>query len=110
MNGHLSVAAIAFSGAIDLFDAIDLIEFLIEPPEGAPYGYMTASLIFCCVSFFLPTLSLFALRRRMKPGRVSSMTFAISYEFLNMLIINIPFLVIRSILWHDYHAPVSVLL
>ena len=107
---HMSVAALAFAGAIDLFDAIDLIEFLFEPPEGAPEGYMLASLILCCVSFFLPTLTLFALRNKTKRGRVTPMSFAISYEFLNLLIINVPFLVIRSILWHNYNASVSVLL
>ena len=107
---HLSYSAKAFAGAIDLYDAVDLIEFLLEPPDGAPFGYMTASLTFCCISFFLPTLTLYALRKKSKPGRVSSLSFAMCYEFLNIFIINFPFLVIRSILWHDYHAPVSVLL
>ena len=36
-NSHMSAAAVAFAGAIDLFDAIDLIEFLIEPPEVCSY-------------------------------------------------------------------------
>ena len=100
---NMSVATVAFAGAIDLFDAIDLIEFLFEPPAGAPEGYMLASLILCCISFFHPTLTLFLLRNKSKRGRVKPMSFAISYEFLHLLIINVPFLVIRSILWHNYH-------
>ena len=53
MNGHMSSAAIAFAGAIDLFDAIDLIEFLIEPPEGAPDGYVTYFSLIVSVTFHI---------------------------------------------------------
>ena len=109
---HLSVQGIAAAGALDLFDSIDLLEFLFLPEEGIkfPRGYLHASLTFACVSFFMPVLSLYGLRYKALPGRLSSVSFKIIYEVLNLLIINLPNLIIRSVLWHKYDMDVSVLL
>ena len=51
---HLSAQGVAAAGALDLFDSIDLLEFLFLPEEGIkfPRGYLHASLTFACISFF----------------------------------------------------------
>ena len=103
---------VAVSGALDLFDSIDLLEFLFEPTEGVrcPPGYLHASLGFACISLFLPALTLYGFRHKTSPGRVSSVMFGVSYEMVNLSLINIPNFVIRSVLWHRYSMDVSVLL
>ena len=102
----------ALSGALDLFDSIDLLEFLFLPLEDVkcPAGYLHASLAFACISMFLPALSLYGLRHKAEPGRVTSVMFGVSYEVVNLLLINLPNLVIRSVLWHRFSMDVSVLL
>ena len=117
----MDVKGIALSGALDLFDSIDLLEFLFLPEEGVkcPRGYLHASLVFGCISIFLPVLSLYSLRirnqqhRRKKSSALGarlSLTFGVGYEMVNLLLINVPNLVIRSVLWHRYSMDVSVLL
>lgn len=109
---HISVQGVALSGALDLFDSIDLLDFLFLPEQGInfPRGYLHASLAFATVSFFLPVLSLYGLHYKALPGRVTSLSFKIIYISLNLALINIPNMVIRSVLWHQYHIDVSVLL
>ena len=89
-----------------------ILVFFFLPEEGIkfPRGYLHASLTFACISFFLPVLSLYGLRYKALPGRVSSLSFKITYAVLNLLIINLPNLVIRSVLRHRYSMDVSVLL
>ena len=70
--------------------------FLPEAGIKFPRGYLHASLTFTCISFFLPVFSLYGLRYKTLPGRGSSLSFKITYAVLNLLIINLPNLVIRS--------------
>ena len=109
---HLSIQAIAATGALDLFDSIDILEFSFLPEEGIkfPRGYLHASLAFACVSFFMPVLSLYDLHHKALSGRIASLYFKVINILLNLLVINLPNLVIRSILWHKYNMDVSVLL
>ena len=111
-NEKRDLKGIALAGALDLFDSIELLEFLFLPLEDVkcPPGYLHASLAFACINLFLPALSLYGLRHKTEPGRVSSVMFGVSYEMVNLLLINLPNLLIRSVLWHRYSMDVSVLL
>ena len=97
---------------LDLFDSIDLLEFLFEREDQIlyPRPILDATLAFACINFFLPTLALLEIKKNRFNGEVSSISFKILYEGSYVFLVNIPNLVIRSVLWHKYNADVSVLI
>ena len=117
-NGKLSesrkyyIASLVGSVCLDLFDSIDLLEFLFTP-EGKrvfPQQYSDASLAFSVINFFLPTLALIEIYVNGFTGRVTSFSFKVVYVFCYVFLINVPNLIIRSVLWHTYNSDVSVLI
>lgn len=97
---------------LDLFDSIDLLEFLFSPEDqnNFPRGILDATLFFACVNIFLPALALAEIKVNRFDGEVTSLPFRMMYEGSFVFLVNIPNLVIRSILWHKYDADVSVLI
>ena len=100
------------SVAFDLFDSLDLLEFLFLDREEHrfPRSLTNAVLAFACINFFLPTLALFELKLNSFTGQVSSLSFKILYSMSFVFLVNVPNLIIRSVLWHIYNTDVSVLL
>ena len=117
-NGKLSesrkyyIASLVGSVCLDLFDSIDLLEFLFIPEEKRvfPQQFLDASLAFSIINFFLPTLALIEIYVNGFTGRVTSLSFKVVYVFCYAFLINVPNLVIRSVLWHYYNSDVSVLI
>jgi len=98
--------------AFDIFDSLDLLEFLFLDREEHrfPKSLTNAVLAFACINFFLPTLALFELKLNSFNGQVSSLSFKLLYSMSFVFLVNIPNLIIRSVLWHKYNTDVSVLL
>ena len=98
--------------AFDIFDSLDLLEFLFLDREEHrfPRALTNAVLAFACINFFLPTLALFEMKLNNFTGQVSSLSFKTIYAMSFVLLVNVPNLIIRSVLWHKYNTDVSVLL
>ena len=98
--------------AFDIFDSLDLLEFLFLDREEHrfPRALTDAVLAFACINFFLPTLALFEMKLNNFTGQVSSLSFKIIYAMSFVFLVNVPNLIIRSVLWHKYNTDVSVLL
>ena len=96
---------------LDLFDSVEMLEYLFDK-EKIPVELQNAILAFSCMNIFLPTFALFELRfnKFHDNGEVSPISFKFIYICSFMFFVNIPFLVLRLILWHGYHLDVSVLL
>ena len=64
------------------------------------------------MNIFLPTFALFELKYNKfhDSGEISPISFKFIYICSFMFFVNVPFLVLRLILWHGYHLNVSVLL
>lgn len=106
------IQSLTGSVAFDLFDSLDLLEFLFLDREEHkfPPNLTRAVLAFACLNFFLPTLALFELKLNSFTGQVSSLSFKVMYALSFLLLVNVPNLIIRSVLWHKYNTDVSVLL
>lgn len=106
------LASMVGSVTLDLFDSIDLLEFLFSPEDQMkfPRPILDATLVFACINIFLPVLALTEIKVNRFNGQVTSLPFAIMYEGCYVFLVNIPNLVIRSVLWHRYNADVSVLI
>ncbi|XP_066928589.1 transmembrane protein 121B-like [Clytia hemisphaerica] len=106
------LASMVGSVTLDLFDSIDLLEFLFEKEDQRlyPRPILDATLAFACINIFLPSLALMEIKVNRFDGQVGSLPFKIFYEGCFVFLVNIPNLLIRSILWHQYNADVSVLI
>lgn len=96
---------------LDLFDSVEMLEYLFERGS-LPTEVETAILVFSCMNIFLPTFALFELKYNKfhDSGEVSPISFRFIYIFSFMFFVNVPFFVLRMILWHKYHLDISVLL
>jgi len=105
------LGAMIGSITLDLFDSIDLLEFLYEKEDQRfPREILDCTLAFACINLLLPTLALTELRLNRFNGQVESLPFKVVYECCYVFLVNVPNLLLRSILWHSYNADVSVLI
>ena len=95
---------------IDLMDSIDILEILFvkETVLLLPEALINSIIAFACINFFLPTLVLMELRVNKFDGEVRSISFQIVYSLCYIFLVNIPFWVIRVVLWWEYSWDVSV--
>ena len=96
---------------LDLFDSVEMLEYLFDK-EKISIELENAILAFSCMNIFLPTFALFELKfnKFHDNGEISPISFKFIYICSFMFFVNVPFLVLRLILWHEYHLDVSVLL
>ena len=96
---------------LDLFDSVEMLEYLFDK-EKITIKLENAILAFSCMNIFLPTFALFELKfnKFHDSGEVSPISFKLIYVCSFMLFVNVPFLILRVILWHGYQLDVSVLL
>ena len=96
---------------IDLFDSVEMLEYLFSKHNLTPV-IEHCILSFSCINLFLPTLALYELKHnKFHPsGEVSSISFKFLYICVFLLFVDLPFLVLRLILWHSFDLDVGVLL
>ena len=96
---------------LDLFDSVEMLEYLFDK-EKISIELQNAILAFSCMNIFLPTFALFELRfnKFHDNGEISPISFKFIYICSFMFFVNVPFLVLRLVLWHGYHLDISVLL
>ena len=96
---------------LDLFDSVEMLEYLFDKNK-ITIGLENAILAFSCMNIFLPTFALFELKYNKfhDSGEISPISFKFIYICSFMFFVNVPFLVLRLILWHGHQLDVSVLL
>ena len=96
---------------LDLFDSVEMLEYLFDK-ETIPIELQNSILAFSCMNIFLPTFALFELKfnKFHDNGEISPISFKFIYICSFMFFVNVPFLVLRLILWHRYNLDISVLL
>ncbi|XP_031568664.1 uncharacterized protein LOC116303288 [Actinia tenebrosa] len=95
---------------LDLIDSIDLMDilFLNDFKINLPAHLENAIIAFACINFFLPTLALLELSVNKFDGQVRPVSFQVLYSLSYILLVNVPFSIIRLILWFEYNQDVSV--
>lgn len=96
---------------IDLMDSIEILEiFFMEPTETKlPTSFENVIVAFACINVFLPTVALHALKQK-KLWQSALLPSKVLYNLCYIFLVNVPFFVIRVILWASYGQDVSVFL
>ena len=98
------------SVTLDILDSIDILEILFMDDEklNLPVDLENAIIAFACINFFLPTLALLELRVASVKGEARSIPYQLLYSISYIFLVNVPFGVIRIVLWYGYEQDVSV--
>ncbi len=93
---------------IDLMDSIEILEILFTD-HNLPTSFENTIVAFACINVFLPTLALHALKQKQlwHGGLLPS---KVLYNFCYICLVNVPFFIIRVLLWASYKQDVSVFL
>ncbi|XP_062522259.1 uncharacterized protein LOC134197037 [Corticium candelabrum] len=94
----------------DILDSWELLETLFNLENyDLPVSMRNAIIGFTCINFILPTISLLEMRETWGEGSVGSrrLNFKILYILANLLFVDISYLVIRIILWHQHDLNIS---
>ena len=95
---------------IDLMDSIEILEILFTDLN-LPIDFENAIVAFACINVFLPTLALHALKqKKLWHGHGVLFPSKVLYNFCYICLVNVPFFVIRVLLWASYKQDVSVFL
>jgi hypothetical protein len=95
---------------IDLVDSIEILEILFTDLD-LPSSFENTIIAFACVNVFLPTLALHALKqKKLWRGQGGLFPSKVLYNFCYICLVNVPFFVIRILLWVSYKQDVSVFL
>ncbi|XP_046860340.1 uncharacterized protein LOC124453596 [Xenia sp. Carnegie-2017] len=105
------VLSLSIFSALNIFDGIEMLEVILMHHEGLfPLNIHLerAIITFACMSFLISSLALF--RNKFKTdGTVKKRErTSIIIGFIEMIGINLSFLILRSIVWHDYKYEASV--
>ena len=96
----------------DIFDSIEILNvlFISESRIMPTFELHKCILAFSCFNLMLPALPLVVLSKsRFGRGSLSDKV-KVMHKFLYLVAVNIPFLIIRMVLWHVQNVNVSVFL
>lgn len=99
---------LASSVTLDILDSIQFLNFLFDPKlkDRINTTMEILVLVFACINFVLPTFALMRLRYRKIP-RWLPIHFNEFYTLLYFLIVNLPYLVLRVLIWQNIDSDVS---
>ena len=102
------VAYLANEVTLDLFDGVEILEnlFVYDIEFTVSIAIKVILLILSSINFLLPAIALYDLH---SPPSSRRITFKVIYKACSLLILNIPYLIIRIILWRGYQKDISVL-
>lgn len=103
--------SLSTSVAIDLLDATQFLDvlYLYDSHIMLSYGLHSAVVAVTCIVFILPTILLLALSRsRFGRNDVWLKRLRLLHKVAYFLVINIPMLVIRNVIWHVHKKEASV--
>ena len=104
------VSKLSYQMAIDLFDVVDMIDIVLEGYEyniGIPKGFGIGMIVVACYTLLLTPWQL--AENKVKCGRVElRFCTAICRNIVEMLFVNLPFLVIRVVVFFDYGKDESI--
>lgn len=105
---HLLITGTAF----EIFDSITFLGILLPNQSHVvlPFALEDVILGLSCANLFLPGLALYKLSQCEFGLRKRSLGLSLFYKAIHLLLINIPFLVIRIFLWTAFDHDISLFL
>ena len=104
------VSKLSYQMAINLFDAIEMIDIVLEENEhdfGIPDGFGVFMIVLACVSL---TLSTWQLAENNLSGGETNIRVGIALwrNVVEILLVNLPFLIIRAVVFFEYGKDESI--
>ncbi len=101
---QLYLTYLATNVTLDLLDSVYFLELLWNKEAlkiiKENFALEITILVFACLNFILPTFALMKLRFRKYPTWCP-LPYPVLYGFFYVLLVNVPYLVIRSFLWYN---------
>ena len=104
------VSKLSYQMAIDLFDAVDMIDIVLEETEhdfGIPNGFRTVMIVLACSSLALSTWQL-AENKLARGETTIRFRTAFFRNIVEILVVNLPFLIIRAVVFFKYGKDESI--
>jgi len=104
------VSKLSYQMAIDLLDAVDMIDIVLEENEhnfGTPNGFGTFMIVLACFSLLLSTWQL--AENKLAEGK-TKIRFRTAFfrNIVAILLVNLPFLIIRAVVFFKYGKDESI--
>ena len=102
------VPSLCFQMAVDLFDAVEIIDIVLEEKErsyGIPKGFGIAMIVLACISFLLSPWQM--AENDLEKGKLRRRTAKWRY-IVEMIVENLAFLVIRLVIVFKYKKDESI--
>ena len=104
------VSKLSYQMAIDLFDAVDMIDIVLEENEhdfGIPNGFGAFMIVLACFSLALSTWQLAENKLARGETKIRFRT-AFFRNIVEIFLINLPFLIIRAVVFFKYGKDESI--
>ena len=108
-KGRLFIQELAGTVVFDILDTVDILEVLfdLEAREDLHKGLEEFILAVAVMNLVMPTVPLFLLAKSKFGHKKLSMKFVHGHRILMVLAVNLPNLMIRSMLWHGLDTGIS---
>ena len=104
------VSKLSYQMAIDLFDAVDMIDIVLEETEhdfGIPKEFGAVMIVLACLSLALSTWQLAENKLARGETKIRFRT-AFFRNIVEILVVNLPFLIIRAVVFFKYGKDESI--
>ncbi|KAJ7370867.1 hypothetical protein OS493_029411 [Desmophyllum pertusum] len=104
------VSKLSFHMAIDLFDVVDMIDIVLEEYEhdiGIPKGFGIAMIVVACYTLLLSPWQLAENKLARGDAKIRFRT-AVLRNIVEIVLVNLPFLVIRAVVFFKYGKDESI--
>ena len=104
------VSKLSYQMAIDLFDAVDMIDIVLEENEhnfGIPNGFGAFMIVLACFSLVLSTWQLAENKLAGEETKIRYRT-AFLRNIAEIFLVNLPFLIIRAVVFFKYGKDESI--
>ena len=104
------VSKLSFHMAIDLFDVVDMIDIVLEGYEhnlGIPKAFGIAMIALACLTLLLSTFQLAENKLARGDAKIRFRT-AVLRNIVEIVLVNLPFLVIRAVVFFKYGKDESI--
>jgi len=96
---------------MDVLDTVELMDLLFEEDsKDLPPALINSIMVFACINLLVPCITLLDLSRTHYGVKSPSPVLQIIFVAAGLFGINLPFFIIRMVIWHGHLKSVSILL
>ena len=108
----LYIASLIKGTTIEILDSISFLSLLMVAETHMLYSFQFEDIIiaFACINLLLPNICLYKLSQNDYGRKATGAAISFAYKMAHLLLVNIPYMIIRIYLWSTLRMPISVFL